>query len=368
MHVKSGKGYIPIHPKSSEISANTWTHSFQGVRNVLDLFSQRMERLQIEGGQASIPERVNRLENELVHNLQLDFECHLQQGVLVYGLENPGREYLRKTWKPSISAQSTTSHPFSKTADLLDTKGLTTVDRFNNLSWREIPQRGARELGPFGADFRGLCRSCLTDELKQFRERESDSVSLLSSEADRVRTYQESLLAHPQYSLLRTLRQDALELQKKERCEDADKARFRSQTIRACKFGIEYGQSEGRVILFELGGLVTKDAVLKKNVGRKSSSGEQLRSVTNAELRKAFRYDMSDDSMCFYRNAKKTVAPWTQTFTEVQAWLDYLGRRIEKYAKRGFIPKVERLPADASLRETFREVNAQLNAFKMSLV
>jgi hypothetical protein len=312
-----------------------------------------------------------------VHHFQQDLESgHAQQGVLAYGLEDHdghGRQMLRRTWQPPIDAPASTTHPFSKSTDsspALDTKGLTTVDRFNNLTWREFPKRLTMGGGPFGEREQSLDNQQLHASLTQFRKAESSAAGLTPAEKAQAKSFQRGLLAHPRYSIFRTRADDVHALMKKEAQDTPEKAMFRSQTIRACKFGIEYGQLEGRQVMFELGGMQTADAAGKSQVGRLSSAtGKQVRSITNAELRKAFRHDVSDQSLQFYRDGQRADAPWAKKDQEGAAWGQYMDKRMAKYQKLGFKPDLEKAAkAHASgPRSGFRELNAQISAFKNTL-
>lgn len=321
----------------------------------------------------------NEVNSTTPHQFQQDFEArHSQRGVLSYGLEDVekdgvkhGRQELRRTWQPPIHEPERTTHPLSKSIDKpIDTKGLTTVDRYNNLSWREFPKRHSESFGPFGEHGSKLSNEELQAKLTDFRKSETSLAGLSKTEIQQVEGFQHGLFAHPRYSPFRTRSQNVHELMKKEMLQDPVKAQFRSQTIRACKFGIEYGQLEGRQVMFELGGMHTPDAANKAQVGRQASAGGQLRSITNAELRKAFRHDVSDESLQFYRDGKKVDAPWGQRGPEAEHWGAYLKQRMEKHQKLGFKPDLMsylKASAGSGLRAGFRELNAQINAFKKPL-
>lgn len=301
-----------------------------------------------------------------------------------------GREVLRETWVLPISDNKASTHSFSKSQDMRDTKGLSTVDRYNNLTWREFPERGKNHFGPFGEHGKDLPDDTLRARLNAFRMQESDEQNLSLPQRSWVKKFQDDLLEHPSYSPFRTRRdvtqpQKAKELMEKEglgppanasalQLEIAlQKTQFRSQTIRACKFGIEFGQLQGRSVQFELGGMETAN-IGKGKVGRFSSSsngspGVQLRSITNAELRKAFRSDRSDESLRFYRDGKAVSAPWGQQGAESQAWKDYSEHRLQKYQKLGFVPdRTAWAKASATdVRAGFRSLNQQINSFKLRL-
>lgn len=313
-----------------------------------------------------------RADSTAPHQFQQDLEQgHAQRGVLAYGLEGPGREPLRATWQPPIADPQASSHAFSKSTDLIDTKGLTTVDRYNNLTWREFPKRHSGAFGPFGPHGSALDEPGLSSALTGFRVAEGTAAALSPMEMSQVESFQQGLLAHPHYSPFRTRADKVQDLMKKEGMDDPVKAQFRCQTIRACKFGIEYGQLEGRQVMFELGGLHSPDAASKANVGRQASGGgAQLRSITNAELRKAFRHDVSDQSLQFYRGGDKAEAPWSKLNPEGAAWASYMQKRVAKYQKLGFKPDFEssvKAASGSGTRAGFRDLNAQINAFKRTL-
>jgi hypothetical protein len=76
-----------------------------------------------------------------VHDLQSALEGHRGGTSLVYGLEDElnqgkhGRIRLRKRWGPTgIETGDSNRHPFSKTHDSKDTKGITTVDTLANMT------------------------------------------------------------------------------------------------------------------------------------------------------------------------------------------------------------------------------------------
>lgn len=308
------------------------------------------------------------------HEMQKDFD-ESSGRKLVYGLENHeaqgqvyGRARLRMKWSPRIDNPATTSHPFSKSLDGMDTKGLTTVDTFNNQSWREFPFRGAMKMGPFGAYGKHLSQTQLETALSVFRVGEGKGAKLSKRDMLATKDFQTQLLQHPRYSPLATREEDPIAHMKKEGISDPTKALFRAQTIRACKFGIEYGQMAGGRVMFELGGMHTPDAASKKSVGRKSSTGEQLRSITNAELRKAFRSDHSDKSMSFYRDGKRVAAPWASAKSEEgQSWMSYATKRAQKYQAHGLVPDYHKVSAavhTSGLRDGLRELNKQVNTFR----
>lgn len=297
--------------------------------------------------------------------IQHRLETSGPHGALVYGLETH-RDAVRRLWQPDISNPATSSHPFSKTTEMIDTKGLTTVDRYNNLTWREFPQRGTGDLGPFGQSARQTPQwLALVKRLQTFRI--DETASLDSDSQQQAAKFQQGLLQHPRYSVFRTLQDDASTLMQKEGYSTPELARFRSQTIRACKFGIEYGQLPGKRVLFELGDMDSTTAPLKTPVGRKNQQGLQTRSITSAELRKAFRHDLSDDSLQFFRKGQPVAAPWASgNRQEQQAWAQYAFGRLDKYQRQGFTLDHSKFTKDMTLRQGYREMNAQMRQFKQA--
>ncbi len=328
------------------------------------------------------------------HDLQQALEKDRTRVSMVYGLEKPhsvvgGRSQLRKHWTPILKKKSL--HPFAKTVDGLDTKGIASVDSLANDTWREYPSRGAKVSGIFrDFDRRDVSARMPTAGMREtFRQRavaeRAVSVPPGSSasmgNADELSAeFAAGLFAHPDYSPDRTVgqlrnQQSFLSLRAKEGKlkengvpipAEQDNGRdlaFRIQTMRSSKYGIEFGQKPGRQILFEMSGMDTNAAADEKLpvrtlpvTGRSDSDGNQLRSITNAELRKAFRHDVSDESLSFFESGNTAEAPWLNSKSDV--WKSYLRERWKKYG----IPN-QPMP-DPQSRLDFRKVNLHLNQRK----
>jgi hypothetical protein len=284
------------------------------------------------------------------HPFQQDMETH-GSGVLAYGLETHGRDPLRRTWKPPIDEPGVSTHPFAKTADMQETQGTVTVDTLNNRSWREFPQRGERSQSLFGtSEAYRKPEPELRRELEEFSHRETKEMGPQAQTM--VADFQQQLLAHPRYSPFRFKAENPHDHMRRENIDDP----------------VEYGQLEGRKVLFELAGLDTASAASKANVGRQDSSGRaQLRSITNSELRKAFRHDVSDASLQFYKEGQRVKAPWESGEPDRPAWTRYMGKRLDKYIGLGLQVDLQKAGAakqQQGHRAMFREFNRQISAFK----
>jgi hypothetical protein len=194
---------------------------------------------------------------------------------------------------------------------------------------------------------------------------------------------------HPRYKLARTEQQvkeafssalpsnddptPSTDLRIKEgKKDDPQELAFRVQTMRSSKLGIEFGQENGRQVLFELGGLDESAAPKREpGDGRKDSKKNMLRSVTNVELRKAFRHDKGDKSLRFFRDGGAVAAPWVRE----KLWFDYLEKRAKKhnvdrpqYANKlpdeGKASRKTRKKRRRALRQWFRDRNEEINKAK----
>lgn len=318
---------------------------------------------------------------------------------LVYGLET-SRNFVREK-AGIVNFDDSQPHPFSlKWLDARDgerreaeTRGTTTADVLNNHAFRTFrtqlqgADEATRSYSLFNPDARVQFPTPLL-RLEALREHMREASQGNSPEDQAVfRRYQDGLLAS-KHSPLLTVAADPTRMAAKENMPDPKgdpkkegEVMFRHQTAIACKYGLQFGFEHGR-ILFELG---SPDPSAKNHFdpnvapekrtddGRASqSTGVQLRSITNVELRSAFRNDPGDDRLQFFSGGQKTAAPWDNDTTH--RWADYAWDRIDKYAKRGVLsePQADGLREKLANayetgtlgRETFREVNGAINAAK----
>lgn len=317
---------------------------------------------------------------------------------LVYGLET-SRNYVREN-AGIVNFDDSQPHPFSlKWLDRRDTerpeaetRGATTADVLNNHAFRTFrtqlqgADEATRSYSLFNPDARVQFPTPLI-RLEALREHQQEASKGNTVEDQAVfRQYQEGLLAS-KHSPLRTVAGDTSRMAVKENMPDPQgdpkkegEVMFRHQTAIACKYGLQFGFDNGR-ILFELG---SSDPSAKNHFdphraaekqagdGRASqSTGVQLRSITNVELRTAFRHDPGDDRLQFFSGGQKTTAPWDGDHGK---WKDYAWDRVDKYAERGVLSADQAKGLHETLktayetgtfsRETFREVNGAINAAK----
>ncbi len=313
---------------------------------------------------------------------------------LVYGLET-AREHVRSIGGV-YNFDDTRPHPFAKmllTQDKsggrpeAETRGPTTADALNNNAFRTFQTDGVRDLSIFNPEARQLYPTPMIQQ-EALREHRQQSTAQHPPEQQAVyERYQEGLLAS-KHSPTSTLTGDVAEMAKKENMplvqgdgRSEAQVMFRHQTAISCKYGLQFGQEHGR-ILFELGSQDPNApnrfdpnvaAEKRTDDGRASSSGHQLRSITNVELRTAFRHDGGEDRLQFFREGTKTQAPWDGANVDTR-WADYAWDRVDKYTRPGALTQQQSVDlklklSDAYLdgtlgRDTFREVNATINAAK----
>ncbi len=309
---------------------------------------------------------------------------------LVYGLET-SRRFVREQ-AGIVNFDDSRPHPFSLKLigqnpgerQEAETRGPTTADVLNNQAFRTFRTSDVREYSLFNPEARMLYPTPLT-QTEALREHRETSTKDHSPQDQRVFAhYQEGLLGS-KYSPVATLGRDADSMAKKENMplpggdpKAEGQVMFRHQTALACKFGIDFGQQYGK-ILFELGSKPPGDKehfdphrAPEKRVddGRGSqSSGVTLRSITNVELRKAFRTDQGDDHLSFFSGGQKTQAPWDSNPNA--GWSKYAWDRIDKHTVQGHLTPeqgdalkntLETAKANGTLgRETFRSINSEIN-------
>lgn len=333
---------------------------------------------------------------------------------LVYGIE-PARDTVRiSSGIPTASASpdNDSTHPFSKhsyrvfattpqandkvTASEWQTYGITTADILNDMAFRTFLTKGKKEFGIFNDT---LCKEFGNDPDKlvgAMREHlEKNTGRFIPVEKEVFKAYQQ-YLNNSGYSPVKTFESDTSEMERvriKERFiekPDTAKSLFRYQTSISCKNGIDFGQINGNQILFELGNPSKDDArqvirpgkepdsdhfdpsAAAKRVladGRKSDDGNTYRSITNVELRKAFRGDMSDDSLKFFSSGKSVPAPWDRASPSQSEWTQYAKDRIDKNEAKGVLNAEEASKLRKHLekehgREEFRAINYKINCCK----
>jgi len=318
---------------------------------------------------------------------------------LVYGLET-SRAFVREK-SGIVNFDDSRPHPFSmKMLDVnkgerpeAETRGPTTADALNNHAFRTFrtqlqgQDEPTRTYSLFNPDARVQFPTPLI-RAEALREHMRDSTQSHSME-DRLifSQYQQGLLTS-KHSPLRTVDGDTVQMAKKENMPDPGgdpkkegEVMFRHQTAIACKYGLQFGFEKGK-ILFEVGSsdpsaknYFNADRAAEKVAGdgrASQSTGVQLRSITNVELRSAFRNDPGDDRLQFFSGGEKTKAPWDDATKTM--WANYAWDRVDKYATRGILSQETADGLKEKLgtawlsgtldRETFREVNGVVNAAK----
>lgn len=315
-----------------------------------------------------------------------------QPGVnLVYGLET-SRQFVRDQ-AGIVNYDNSKPHPFS--LKLLDqnpgerpeaeTRGPTTADVLNNQAFRTFRTSDVRQYSLFNPEARMLYPTPLT-QIEALREHRQISIKDHSPQDQQTfAQYQEGLL-RTKYSPVVTLGGDIESMAKKENMSSPGgdpklegQVMFRHQTALACKYGLDFGQQPGKKILFELGSQTQGDPNYfdphrapekRSDDGRGSqSTGGTLRSITNVELRKAFRTDQGEDHLSFFSGGQKTQAPWDSN--QDWRWSKYAWDRVEKHTSQGHLTqeqgeglkqKLMTAVGDGTLgRETFREINSEIN-------
>lgn len=316
-------------------------------------------------------------------DFQQSFEkAYREGGLFVYGME-PARDKLRNDadWVGGVPKS------FRKDSSGATTE-YTTVDVVNNETWR-----GPQAMSMFASTAR-------PDDIPGIMKAHRAVATSKRNSTDRKlsQRYSEGLLSHRTYDPRETAKADAKLLQAKELKDMPDAAKFRSQTIKACKFGIDFAAEEKRTVLFVLDGLEEKSTVgkqpitktnteaMRRHAAKQKRIGEEnwqkiperqnQRSITGAELRKAFRRDVSDEGLQFFEGHKRVSAPWVRD-EGYPAWRDYLGHRLTRYqnwakSQAATSPKWEgtgsfmdlKIPSGRLTRQGFREINQRINAAK----
>ena len=307
-------------------------------------------------------------------------------GVFVYGMES-ARANVRKDkdWVGGVP------EAFQKDKVSGVTKGYTTVDVVNNETWRGATVEGK---GMFQS---GVSPDKIPGAMESHRERAMSSGKRGSTQRTTAKKFHDGILAHKTYDPRSTAKADAESVKQKEHRELPDAAKFRSQTIKACKFGIDYAAENQRTVLFLLDGLddastVGKEPIVKHNneeqrkfAARRKGIGEdnwkqipetqQQRSITGAELRKAFRRDVSDEGLQFFKGHERVPAPWVQKDSYAK-WHGYLEHRLNRYQtwakSRPDVTKWDgakdflslKIPTKQLDRQGFRDINQRINAAK----
>jgi hypothetical protein len=309
---------------------------------------------------------------------------------LVYGLET-SRQFVRDQ-AGIVNYDNSRPHPFS--LKLIgqnpgerveaETRGPTTADVLNNQAFRTFRTSDVRQYSLFNPEARMLYPTPLT-QIEALREhRQSSTKDHTPQDQQTFAHYQEGLL-RTKYSPVVTLGRDIESMAKKENMSSPGsdpkiegQVMFRHQTALACKYGLAFGQQNGK-ILFELGSQSQGDPNYfdphrapekRADDGRGSqSTGGTLRSITNVELRKAFRTDQGEDHLSFFSGGQKTQAPWDSN--QDWRWSKYAWDRVEKHTSQGHLTpeqgealkkKLETAVVGGTLgRETLREVNSEIN-------
>lgn len=274
--------------------------------------------------------------------------------VLVYGTENARKQQREKT---NVDLPQGFSLTKDKHPNGYATTGFYTVDIYNNYSWRDFPKGmvvtvNENEIDPYFSIFNPLYlkKKPSDDDIKKDLELFTETnLSTLEGKKAEVLEYQKNLLDHPNYSPIKTLRENAEFVKKKEPVEGKDnvkngnditeeektvaKSRFELQTRRACKFGLEYMSKKlidrkemGEVAFLTsvYGGSPNKEKeptdssdILNKTKTRNRASGKPSHErvpITTSEMRKLFRIRSGNIGIRFYNSAGELVkAPWNKS-------------------------------------------------------
>jgi len=263
--------------------------------------------------------------------------------VLVYGTET-ARDAQRKKEAHDLPEGYIEREDTNPPNKAMATKGYFTTDRYNNYSWREFCPDGVdRAFSIYNPNYHPRNKGEIIDDLKKWTKAHTPGDQL-----SEVEKYQDKLLEHPRYSPIVTyfesnnfVKEKAKKFKDEEVSEDLAKERFDLETVRACKFGLDYIKEKGGQIafLFSVDGdtnPASSENILEKRRFPRAQGKPDRVPITTLEQRKLYRIRHNNTGINFFGHDGNAIkAPWNIKGGDFDrhGWIKYEADQRIKYEK-----------------------------------